>query len=446
MERINEKNYLAAVIGAGPAGLYAAQYLARKGVDVVVFNREIKPGGLVEYGIYPDKHKLRKGLLTQFKKILEMPEVHYMGNILVGQNGDIRVDQLRKMGFDALMVTTGAQVNTQLNLPGEELEGVYHANDIVFYYNRLPEYTHKAMTFGPRIAIIGVGNVMLDIVHYFKQRNQGYTITSFARRGPTEVKFDSKSLEPVAECLDLEAISDAVDEVQPQVEYIGKEINEYYSIIEKAKERAADCHSEIKFNMRFLLSPKEIIGDEEGRVKAIRFERNRLVKGDESIFSIGTGEIEIVPVDTVVLSIGSRVDSGFGLPIAHGNFITTSKPRFPIDGISYEVYNEDLCSTCEDVFVSGWARVAGEGVVGLARKDAERGARALLKYLETKLPSENQDVRQVLGRLSLVDKPLVDFVGLKKLWAEEEKIAAEKGLPEFKFDAKEDMLKIIRDA
>jgi ferredoxin--NADP+ reductase len=197
--------------------------------------------------------------------------------------------------------------------------------------------------------------------------------------------------------------------------------------------------------MKFLYSPKEIIGDDEGRVKAIRFERNELVQEGNRVNPKGTGEMVVVPVDTVVFSIGSRVDAGFGLPVAHGNFITTSNPRFPIDGISYEVYNEDLCSTCDDVFVSGWARVAGEGVVGLARKDAERGARALLQFLDSVEPRTNNDILGVLGSLSTIEKPIVTIEGLQKLWAAEEKIAAEKELLEFKFDTQEEMLKVIRE-
>jgi ferredoxin--NADP+ reductase len=155
--------------------------------------------------------------------------------------------------------------------------------------------------------------------------------------------------------------------------------------------------------------------------------------------------METVPAETVVFSIGSRVDTGFGLPVARSNFVTTETPRFPIDGISYEVYNEDLCSTCEDVFVSGWARVAGEGVVGLARKDAERGARAVLQYLDTLTAKSNNRVQDVLDNLARSGNPIVDLSGLQKLWAVEEKIAAEKGLPEFKFDSKEAMLKVIEE-
>ncbi len=445
MQNSMDKNHLVAVIGAGPAGLYASQYLARKGVEVVLFNREIKPGGLVEYGIYPSKHKLRQGLISQFKRILEMPNVHYFGNVNVGQSGDIRVDQLREAGFDAFMVTTGAQVNTSLDLPGADLEGVYHANDIVFHYNRLPRYADKKLFFGSEIAVIGVGNVMLDIVHYFKQLGQEFRVTAYARRGPTHVKFDDKSLEPIAECLDLEATRKAVDDAYPELEKIGEDVETFFSLLDKACDRAEDCHSKLNFRMRFLLSPKALIGDENGRLKAIQFERNQLIRKGDSILPVGTGEMETAPAETVVFSIGSRVDTGFGLPVSRSNFVTTETPRFPIDGISYEVYNEDLCSTCEDVFVSGWARVAGEGVVGLARKDAERGARAVLQFLGTLPAKDKPSIQDIFDQIVRSGKPVVDLSGLQKLWAFEEKTAAEKGLPEFKFDTKEAMLKVIEE-
>ncbi|MDY6846265.1 MAG: FAD-dependent oxidoreductase, partial [Chloroflexota bacterium] len=353
MHKSKDEKFLVAVIGAGPAGMYASQYLARKGVEVVLFNREIKPGGLVEYGIYPSKHKLRMGLISQFKRILEMPNVHYLGNVRVGQFGDIRVDQLRESGVDAFMVTTGAQVNTSLDLPGEDLKGVYHASDIVFHYNRMPRYANKRLNIGSDVAVIGVGNVMLDIVHYFKQLGRTYTVTAYARRGPTHVKFDKKSLEPVAGCLDCEAIKKAVDEASPEVEKIDEDIDAYYALLKSARARAQDCHGKLKLRMRFLLSPKALIGDSEGRVKEIRFERNQLIRQSDRILPKGTGVMERVSVDTVIFSVGSRVDAGFGLPVAHGNYITSQKPRFPIDGISYEVYDEDLCSNCVDVFVSG---------------------------------------------------------------------------------------------
>jgi len=149
-----------------------------------------------------------------------------------------------------------------------------------------------------------------------------------------------------------------------------------------------------------------------------------------------------LPADTVIFSIGSQVDPGFGLPIANGHFLTTPVPRYPVDGISYEVYNPELCVHCEDIFVSGWARLASEGIVGLARKDAERGAKALLVYLKT-LDASQSSIEDALRHLPKLAKTVVDEVGLEILWEEESRIAFEMGRPEFKFGSNEEMLTVI---
>jgi len=445
----SNNHFLVAVIGAGPAGLYAAQYLARHGVQVVLFNRDIKPGGLAEYGIFPDKLKMKKGLLAHFRRILEMPSVTYQGNVTVGQSGDIKLDQLRRMGFQAIMVTTGAQQNNWLGLPGEDLDGVYHANSIVFHYNRLPSNITDRIEIGQQVAVIGVGNVMLDIVHYIKQNHHADTVTAYARRGPTEVKFDVETMEPVAACLDLEAIKAAVGEISLEVASVGKDTNDFFSLLSASQKESNGCNSDLKFRMKFLRTPKRLLSDnsgqnrEAGRISAIEFEINRLSIEDGHVVSHGTGKTEVVPADTVIFSIGSHVDPGFGLPVDGGHYLTTNEPRFPVDGISYEVYNPDLCTRCEDIFVSGWARLASEGIVGLARKDAERGAKALMQYLETLQPRSLVDVEEVLQKLSKMDKTIVDIADLKLLWETEQKIAAEKGLPAFKFETNEAMLRVI---
>jgi ferredoxin/flavodoxin---NADP+ reductase len=442
-----EKNkFLVAVIGAGPAGLFASRYLARQGVQVVLFNRDIKPGGLAEYGIFPDKYKMRNGLMSQFKRILEIPSVRYQGNVKIGKSGDIELDQLRQAGFQALMVTTGAQQNNWLGLPGEDLDGVYQANDIVFHYNHLPERPEFEFKVGRKVVVIGVGNVMLDIVHYLKKSHIPCTVTAYARRGPTEVKFDQQTLEPVASCLDLQAIQAAVDGARPDVESVGNNVNEFYVLLEKARMKAKDCDSDLQFQMRFLCSPRRLVGDEHGRVREIVFELNHLVQKDDQIESRGSGVLETVAADTVIFSVGSRVDDGFGLPVAHGNFVTNPEPRFPVDGISYEVYNPDLCARCEDIFVSGWARSAGEGIVGLARKDAERGAKAVLGYLDSLDPFVEISVDAALERLPALDKTIVDLADLEKIWNAEQKIADERGLPAFKFHSQKALLRVIKES
>ena len=409
---------------------------------MVLFNRDIKPGGLAEYGIFPDKYKMRLGLMKQFNHILNHTNVHYLGNISIGQQGDLKLDQLRRAGFQAFMVTIGAQKNNWLGLPGEDLEGVYQANDIVFHYTQHPEMADWQPTIGKQVGIIGMGNVMLDIVHYLKQQQVTRNVMAFARRGPTEVKFDKQTLEPVASCLNLSEIRAAVDEAVPQTNKVGGDVEEFYDLLAQARVKAEECDSGIDFGMKFLRSPRRILGDEQGRVKAVVFEINQLVRQGDRVKSVGTGQLETVPLDTVIFSIGSRVSDRFGLPVAQGHFVTTPDPRYPVDGISYEVYNPDLCIECDDIFVSGWARVPGEGIVGLARKDAERGAKAVLAYLDT-LPPSTETAEQALEALPPVNDRLVDMNDLKKLEAVEQKKADESGLPSFKFSTREEMLRAI---
>ena len=99
---MTDQSYYAAVVGAGPAGIYAARELARNGVKVVLFNRDIKPGGLAEYGIYPEKHTMKNGLRMQFQQVLDTPGLTYCGNVTIGTNGDLSLGDLRAFGFQAV--------------------------------------------------------------------------------------------------------------------------------------------------------------------------------------------------------------------------------------------------------------------------------------------------------------------------------------------------------
>jgi heterodisulfide reductase subunit A-like polyferredoxin len=92
-----ELNYMVAVVGAGPAGLYASRKLAEGGARVVLFNRDVKPGGLAEYGIYWDKYKMKQGLRNQFKQIIAIPQIEYFGNVTVCCGGNIVLEDLQQV-------------------------------------------------------------------------------------------------------------------------------------------------------------------------------------------------------------------------------------------------------------------------------------------------------------------------------------------------------------
>src|SRR5215813_13864295 len=101
--------HLVAVVGAGPAGIYGTRKLCEAGHHVVLLNRDIKPGGLAEYGIFVDKEKMKTGLRKQFKRILADPKVFYLGHVTVGRSQPLTLNDPNSVGFDAVVVTAGAQ-------------------------------------------------------------------------------------------------------------------------------------------------------------------------------------------------------------------------------------------------------------------------------------------------------------------------------------------------
>jgi ferredoxin--NADP+ reductase len=438
-------NYLVAVIGAGPAGLYAAKQLANQGVYVVLINRDIKPGGLAEYGIYHSKHKMKAGLRKQFRRILDVPNIEYYGNLAVGQKGDLTLKELDLLGFQAVLVTVGAQGTKWLGLPGEDLMGVNHAKDIVYHYNKLPPFSQKKFAIGKHVALIGVGNVMLDIARWLIRDEKVEQVTAVARRGPAEVKFTKKEMQSVASNLDLEALDVEIERVAARMEAVEQDVAAAKAFILSALQKAQDPVSESRFTFDFLASPSRIVGGERGEVRGLEVEDTALVlsNGDTKAKRLGTKRI--LPVDTVIFCIGDRVDEDFGLPVRWNEFVKSPQPFYPVQDNSYEAYDPEADKPIDRVFVAGWSREASSGLVGVARKDGEHGAQAVLQYLESQPPEEN--IAQVLGefrfRIAKLSKKVVSKAEWEWLETQEQAEAARLGLDEFKYASNAEMIAAI---
>ncbi len=427
--------YFVAVIGAGPAGLFGARELANQGVRVVVFNRDIKPGGLAEYGIYPTKHTMKSGLRKQFRQVLDLPNLEYLGNITIGEQGDLTLNDLRALGFQAILVTAGAQGTKWLGLPGENLNGVYHAKDVVYHYNQLPPYAQKPFRFGRRCAVIGAGNVMIDIAHFLIREKKVDEVIAIVRRGPAEVKFDKKEMEYVIANLDVDALDAEIQRVMPIMQAVHQDPAAARAAILEALPKALPKISETKFRFEFLASPVQIIGDAEGNVTSVEIEDNLLVEKDGETKARGTGNKRRLEVDTVIFAIGDKVDDTFGLPVEWNEFVKRENPRYPIEGNSFE-------TPFDDVFVGGWSRKASSGLVGVARKDGTNAAKAVWQYLQTKQPIEiNMDA--LFECIKSLGKPVVMKEDIRKLEAAEAAEAQKRGLEAFKFDSNEDMLQAM---
>jgi ferredoxin/flavodoxin---NADP+ reductase len=438
---MEDPKYMVAVVGAGPAGLYAARKLAEGGARVVLFNRDIKPGGLAEYGIYPDKFKMKQGLRAQFKQILDLSLIDYFGNVIVCCGGNIVLEDLLESGFQAVLITTGAQGTKWLRLPGENLPGVYHAKNIIFHYNLLPPYSEKKYLLGKRVAVVGAGNVMMDVAHYLIRDRKVDEVVVTVRRGPADVKFTRKEMENVARNLDLVAFESEFDRVAPIMLSAGQDPEVSKAAFLDTLPKALDPVSSTRFRFEFLASPVRVLGDWMNGVSALKVEDNTLIGVDGNVKARGTGNTRQIEADTIIFAIGDTVDKDFCVPVFNDAYMSAPQPRFPIEGISYEAFNPDTGHPIERVFLAGWARQASTGLVGVARRDGERAALAVLQFLHSQRPMPDLDnvVDKFEQRLAETHERVVDKVHLEKLEVVETAEAQKLGLEEYKFATNDEM-------
>jgi ferredoxin/flavodoxin---NADP+ reductase len=426
--------YVVAVVGAGPSGLFGARELAMQGVQVVLFNRDIKAGGLAEYGIYLDKHTMKEGLRKQFRQALEQPNLNYYGNVVISSKGDFTLDQIRAMGFDAILVTAGAQGTKWLGLPGEDLEGVYHAKDVVYSYNKLPPFSQKNFYYGKRCAIVGAGNVMVDIARFLITKQKVEEVTAVVRRGPAEVNFTKEEMKHLISYLDMTSFEAEMGRVLPALQAIDQDPELGRHKVLDALAKADPKVENATFHFDFLASPTSMIG-ENGKLTKLEVEDNSLSVKDGEVKARGTGVKRTLDVETVIFAIGDKVDESFGLPTEWNEFVKKPDPQFPIDNLSYE-------SPIEGVFVGGWSRKASEGLVGYARKDGTNAAKAVLQYLQTKQPA-NPNVEEITAKVKSLSKPVITKEDIKRLEAVEAEEAKKRGLEEFKFGSNDEMLQAM---
>ena len=274
-----------AVIGAGPAGMSCAYYLAQKGYPVTVFDRNPVPGGMLTLGI--PSFRLEKDVLNAEIDILKEMGVEFRCGVEVGK--DVTIRQLRDEGYKGFYLAIGAQKSAKLRIPGEELEGVLGGVDFLREVN-----LGNKPDIGRRCAVIGGGNVAMDVCRSAVRLGAEETYV-FYRRSEAEMPADP------------EEVREAMEEG-------------------------------VKF--RFLSAPVEIIGA-DGRVSAIKIEKMALGEPDERgrRKPVGTGELEIVEIDSVIGAVGQTVDWG---TLDVGALKTTKKNTAEADSLTYQTAQPDI--------------------------------------------------------------------------------------------------------
>ena len=274
-----------AVIGAGPAGMSCAYYLAQKGYPVTVFDRNPVPGGMLTLGI--PSFRLEKDVLNAEIDILKEMGVEFRCGVEVGK--DVTIQQLRDEGYKGFYLAIGAQKSAKLRIPGEELEGVLGGVDFLREVN-----LGNKPDIGRRCAVIGGGNVAMDVCRSAVRLGAEETYV-FYRRSEAEMPADP------------EEVREAMEEG-------------------------------VKF--RFLSAPVEIIGT-DGRVSAIKIEKMELGEPDERgrRKPVGTGGFEIVEIDSVIGAVGQTVDWG---TLDVGALKTTKKNTAEADSLTYQTAQPDI--------------------------------------------------------------------------------------------------------
>jgi ferredoxin--NADP+ reductase len=433
------------VVGAGPAGLFAAQKIALAGHEVFLFNRDIKPGGLAEYGIYPVKTTMKVGLRKQFSKVLSLPNLHYFGNVKIGSAYDITLDDLKALNPSALVVACGAQGYNKLNLSGENARGVYSAKDFVYHYNQLPPYASDDFSTGKRIAVVGMGNVAADIMRWLLQDSPARRteeVIVIARRGPYEAKFSQKELGHLEAHIDRGEFTEELKRVEARCVACDQDVS-----VEKIGEAAFPglrkdnlVQTTPRLSFRFLCSPKEIIVGPDGRIRQLVVTENDLVlRADGSTGAKATEKTTVLDVDTLIFAIGDKHDPGMGLPMGPDGYATKPNVEASSEPV-YQMWDPNTGQPLEGTYVAGWARRASTGLVGIARHDGENAAGEVIEYLKT-VPEKRSlhefEVEDLLKNKGLYP---VNKSDLRTLAEIEEREARERNLVSFKHSENSAML------
>lgn len=328
---VEAKGVKVAIVGSGPSGLTAAADLAKLGYQVTLFEALAEPGGVLRYGI--PEFRLPKSIVDEEIDYIKQLGVEVKTNVLIGST--LTIDELREEGYEAIFVGTGAGLPYFLNLPGENLNGVYSSNEFLTRANlmkayKFPEYKTPIVT-GKNVAVVGAGNVAMD------------SARTALRLGAEEVSIvyrRSRNEMPARE-----------------------------EEIENAEEEGID--------FKLLRNPVKIIGDGDGWVKELECVKMELGEPDSSgrprPIAI-EGSNFTIPVDTVVIAIGQGPNPLLSKKTPE--LETTEWDNIIVDEETYE-------TSIEGVFAGGDV-IGGSATVIAAMGDGRKAADEIQAYLQGK--------------------------------------------------------------
>ena len=365
-----------AVIGAGPAGIYASGLLAKQGVNIDLFEQMPVPFGLIRYGVAPD-HPRIKGIIASLHRVLDTPTIRLLGNIHIGE--DITIAQLHEY-YDAVLLATGAVADRDLDIPGENLNGSYGAADFVGFYDGNPRFHRTWNLTATHVAIIGVGNVALDIsrilaktanelhtteipdnVYQTLKTNQATHIHIFGRRGPAQAKFTPLELKELDHSPSINVVVDPEDIDYDEASIAARRASKSQDLVCQTLEQYAmrePKDAPHTLHIHLFENPVEILG-EDGNVVGLRTERMEL---DGTGHVQGTGKFTEWPVQAVYRAVGYRSEAITAVPFDHGTAVIPNDGGHVVDPAGEIV---------PGVYVTGWIKRGPVGLIGNTKSDAK---------------------------------------------------------------------------
>ncbi len=387
-----------AIIGAGPTGFYTAEHLLKQAnlaVEIDLFDRVPTPFGLVRAGVAPDHLKI-KSVTAVFDKIGVNPHVRFYGNVEIGKH--ISVEEL-KAHYHQIVYTTGAQTDRRMEIAGEDLAGSYPATDFVAWYNGHPDYRDRQFDLSHEAAaVVGVGNVAMDVARILTRtpaeliasdiadhalealrHSRVHTVYVLGRRGPVQAAFTNPEIKEVGEMSDVDVIVPPDEVALDPLSRAELETSNDRTLLRKVEilqeySRATPKGRSRRLVFRFLVSPTELLSDEQGRVRAVRLVHNRLVTTETgTLRPKPTDRFEEIPVGLVFRSVGYRGVQVPGVPFKESwGVILNQKGR---------VLNPQTQQPQVGEYTAGWIKRGPSGVIGTNKPDAVETVNGMLEDL-----------------------------------------------------------------
>ena len=413
-----------AIIGSGPAGLYAAEALSKSDQEIEIYIIEALfcPYGLVRSGVAPDHQKIKE-VTKLFDKTLSKENVHFLGNVKIEE--DLSLCEAKSF-FDAIVLCNGAHKDRNMGIAGENLPGVHTATTFVGWYNCHPWFEQIDFDLNcENVSVIGQGNVAIDVSRILLnsinrlessdisrhsleilKASKVKNVRIIGRRGPLQAAFTDKELNELGELEDVFIKVDKDDLVLSEDEKTWlaaspKGIQRNYSILKDFSERTYQNQSKT-LEILFFYSPKEFLGIKN--LEKIILEKNILSGPLDKRQAQGSGALIELKSEMVLKSVG-YFGSGLG--------------NLPFDDKrgTYKHQNGRLLETT-GFYTSGWIKRGPSGVVGTNKADSVETITQLLADLPS-LPGATKSIEELYSYLKAKNIQIIDFPAWKILDSEE---------------------------